>query len=163
MSTVAVTQLIEAPADDLWRIFTDLPARVVWLSTAEGVEVLTKGQFGAGTRWRETRPLPDGGAVIEQFEVDEATAPCRLTVTSPGAGVAYRTTYTFTAVRTRRRRDCTAVTVVQEAVPTAPYGRVLALFFGGLAARTVEGALRRELADLAAATRVVDPGPATAA
>jgi hypothetical protein len=40
---------------------------------------------------------------------------------------------------------------------------VLALFFGGLAARTVEGALRRELADLAAATRVVDPGPATAA
>ena len=36
-------------------------------------------------------------------------------------------------------------------MPTAPYGRVVALLLGGLAARAVEGALRRDLADLAVA------------
>jgi hypothetical protein len=43
------------------------------------------------------------------------------------------------------------VTVVQDGAPTATGGRFLALVFGGLAARTVEGALRRDLDDLAAA------------
>ena len=163
MSTVVVTKLIDVPAEELWRTFTDLPARVSWLSTVQSVEVLTKGRFAAGTVWRETRSLPDGGTVTEEFEVVEATAPHRLSVTSPGIGVDYRTTYTFSPSRLRRRRARTAVSVVQEAIPTAPYGRVLAVLFGGLAARTVEGALRRDLADLAGATRAVDTGPAAAA
>jgi uncharacterized membrane protein len=163
MSTVAVTRLIDTPADDLWRAFTDLPARVRWQSTTNGVEVLTTGPFGPGTVWRESRTLPDGSAVIEEFKVDEASRPSRLTLTSPGIGVDYRITYTFKAVQMRRGRDCTAVTVRQEAVPTAPYGRVLALLFGGLAARTVEGALRRDLADLAAVSGLAGHGPAVAA
>jgi hypothetical protein len=59
--------------------------------------------------------------------------------------------YSFTPVEgRRRRRGWTAVSVVQEGAVTAPYARLLALVFGGLAARTVEGALRRDLADLAA-------------
>ena len=64
------------------------------------------------------------------------------------------------------------MTVVQDGGPTAPYGRFLALMFGGLAARTVEGALRRDLADLAAAAqpggddppaKLADGDPAAAA
>ena len=50
--------------------------------------------------------------------------------------------------------------VVQEGFPTAVYGRLLALVLGGFAARAGEGALRRDLAYLAAAAR---PGPARAA
>jgi len=59
-------------------------------------------------------------------------------------------TYTFVPVLEGRHRGTTMVTVVQDGTPTAPAGRFLALVFGGLAARTVEGALRR---DLEAATR----------
>jgi hypothetical protein len=55
------------------------------------------------------------------------------------------------------------VTVVQEGSPTAPYGRFLALIFGGLAARTVEGALRQDLTDLAAAAERSGDDPAAAA
>ena len=169
MSTVAFTRLIEAPADELWRVFTDLPARPRWLCTVDEVEVLTPagvlppGGFGAGTAWRESRTLPDGTALVEEFSVEEAAPPVRLIVTSSGDGVDYRTTYTFTAVKARRcRRGSTVVTVIQEGVPTARYGRLLAVVFGGLAARALEGALRRDLADLAAATepRRVDPAVA---
>ncbi|QLQ38259.1 SRPBCC family protein [Micromonospora robiginosa] len=157
MSTVTVSAFIEAQDADLWRLLTDLSSRADWLSAVGAVEVLTDGGFAPGTTWRETRVRPDGGAEPEEFEVVEATAPRRLVLCSPGAGVDYRITWTLRTVE-RRRRGCTEVTVRQEAVPTRPYGRVLALILGGLAARAVEGALRRDLADLALAA-----GPARSA
>ena len=170
MSTVTFTRLIEAPAEELWRVFTALPSRPDWLCTVDAVSVLTPGPFGVGTGWRESRTLPDGTSLVEEYLVIEATPPTRLTLISAGAGANYRTTYTFTPERTAGRPDgrgpanpATTVQVIQEGVPTGAYGRLLALVLGGLAARAVEGALRRDLADLAAvATRGRGP-TATAA
>ncbi|MEU7754564.1 SRPBCC family protein [Micromonospora sp. NPDC049101] len=150
MSTVAVTRFIEADAVDVWCLLTDLPGRAVRLTAAGPIEVLTPGPFGPGTAWREERAQPDGGTLTEEFLVVETQAPHRLVLCSSGAGVDYRITWSLRQVR-RRRRGCTAVTVTHEAVPTAPYGRVVALLLGHLAARAVEVALRRDLADLAIA------------
>jgi Polyketide cyclase / dehydrase and lipid transport len=151
MSTVAVTRLIEAPVVEVWRVFTDLPSRREWLSTVTHVEMLTPGPFGAGTVWRETRTMADGTEITEEFRVRECFIPERFVVASPGIGADYRMTYTFVPVVEGRHRGGTMVTVVQDGAPTAPAGRFLALVFGGLAARTLEGALRRDLDDLAAA------------
>jgi len=151
MSTVAVTRLVEAPVAAVWQVFTDLPSRCDRLSTVIAVELLSRGPFGAGTVWRETRTMADGGEITEEFRVDECVIPERFVVTSPGIGAEYRMTYTFVPVIEGRHRGGTMVTVVQDGTPTAPAGRFLALVFGGLAARTVEGALRRDLDDLAAA------------
>lgn len=164
MSTVAVTRLIEAPVDVVWRIFTDLAGRAAVLSTVESVRVLTDDPFRVGTRWREVRTLPDGLQVGEEYVVDEIQAPTSCTVTSPGVGATYRLTYRLTPVTVGRHAGCTSVTVTQEGGPTAAYGRLLALMFGGLAARTVEGSLRRDLADLnTAVQRPRRDDPATAA
>jgi hypothetical protein len=151
MSTVAVTRLVEAPIAAVWQVFTDLPSRCDRLSTVIAVELLTRGPFGAGTVWRETRTMADGTEITEEFQVEECVVPERFVVTSPGIGAEYRMTYTFVPVLEGRHRGGTMVTVVQDGTPTAPAGRFLALVFGGLAARTVEGALRRDLDDLAAA------------
>ena len=152
MSTVAVTRLIKAPVAEVWRVFTDLPGRRDWLSTVSRVEVQTGGPFGAGTLWRETRTMGDVGAEItEEFRVLECAIPERFVVASPGIGAEYRMTYTFVPVLEGRHRGGTMATVVQEGAPTAASGRLLALVFGGLAARTVEGALHRDLDDLARA------------
>jgi uncharacterized protein YndB with AHSA1/START domain len=150
MSTVAVTRLIEAPVAVVWQVFTDLARRREWLTAVTEVEVRTPGAFGAGTVWRETRQMSDGGLITEEFRVDECVLPERFVVTSPGIGADYRMTYTFVPVITGRHRGSTMVTVVQDGNPTAPAGRILALLFGGLAAETAEGALRRDLDDLAA-------------
>ena len=109
------------------------------------------GPFAAGTVWRETRTMADGGEITEEFRVRECAVPERFVVASPGIGADYRMTYTFVPVIEGRHRGGTMVTVVQDGAPTAPAGRFLAFVFGGLAARTVEGALRRDLDDLAAA------------
>jgi Polyketide cyclase / dehydrase and lipid transport len=163
MSTVAVTRFVNAPTERVWRVFTDLRARVHRLSSVAGVDVVSEGPFGTGTVWRETRTTPDGMPLTEEFRVDEAVAPTRFTVVSPGIGANYRTTYSFTSVEIGRHRGRTLVTVVQEGAPTAPYGRFLALVFGGLAARTVEGALRQDLTDLAIAAENLSDDPAAAA
>ncbi|WP_329015642.1 SRPBCC family protein [Micromonospora rifamycinica] len=160
MSTVAVTEFVEASAVDVWALLTDLPVRVDWLCTVSAVELLTPGRLAPGTAWRETRTRPDGGDQPEEFVVLAAEPPHRLVLSSPGIGVDYRITWTLRAVQ-RRRRGCTAVTVEHRAVPTAPYGRMVALLFGGLAARTVEGAIRRDLTALAGTVHRV--GRATAA
>jgi hypothetical protein len=151
MSTVGVTRLVEAPVAAVFRVFTDLPGRRARLSTVVAVELLTQGPFGAGTVWRETRTMADGTEITEEFRVDECVPGERFVVASPGIGAEYRMTYTFVPVLEGRHRGATMVTVVQDGTPTAPAGRFLALVFGGLAARTVEGALRRDLDDLAAA------------
>ena len=151
MSTVGVTRLVEAPTAAVFEVFTDLPGRRARLSTVVAVELLTEGPFGAGTVWRETRTMADGTEITEEFRVDECVAGERFVVASPGIGAEYRMTYTFVPVLEGRHRGDTMVTVVQDGTPTAPAGRLLALVFGGLAARTVEGALRRDLDDLAAA------------
>ncbi|MBM0232061.1 SRPBCC family protein [Micromonospora sp. STR1_7] len=150
MSTVAVTGFIQAHAVDVWRLLTDLPGRAARMTAAGPTELLTPGPFGPGTAWREERVQPGGGTLTEEFLVVEALAPHRLVLCSSGADVDYRITWSLRPVR-RRRRGCTAVTVTQEAVPTAPYPRVVALLLGGLAARAVEVALRRDLADLTVA------------
>ncbi|WP_305787514.1 SRPBCC family protein [Symbioplanes lichenis] len=151
MSTVAVTRLVEAPVAEVWRVFTDLPRRRDWLSTVTRVDMLTRGPFGKGTVWRETRVMVDGGEITEEFRVRECAVPEKFVVASPGIGADYRMTYTFVPVIEGRHRGGTMVTVIQDGSPTAPAGRLLALVFGGLAARTVEGALRRDLDDLASA------------
>ena len=151
MSTVGVTRLIEAPVGTVWQVFTDLPRRCEWLSTVTEVEVLSTGMFREGTAWRETRTMADGERITEEFHVSECIRPERFMVESPGIGADYRMTYTFAAVPGGRHRGETEVHVVQDGTPTAPAGRFLAFVFGGLAARTVEGALRRDLDDLAAA------------
>jgi uncharacterized protein YndB with AHSA1/START domain len=150
MSTVAVTRLVTSPVAEVWRVFTDLPSRRRWLSTVTRVEMLTHGPFGAGTVWRETRTMADAAEITEEFRVRECVIPERFVVTSPGIGADYRMTYTFVPVIEGRHRGGTMVTVIQDGSPTAPAGRLLALVFGGLAARTLEGTLRRDLDDLAA-------------
>ncbi|MGK5679559.1 SRPBCC family protein [Actinoplanes sp. URMC 104] len=150
MSTVVVTRLIDAPVAAVWQVFTDLGRRREWLTAVIRVEVRTHGPFGAGTVWRETRAMADGGEVTEEFRVRECEVPERFVVASPGIGADYRMTYSFAPVVSGRHRGGTMVTVQQDGSATAPAARILGLIFGGLAAETAEGALRRDLDDLAA-------------
>jgi uncharacterized protein YndB with AHSA1/START domain len=154
-STVTVERIIDAPVERVWSIFTDLAGRPQWLSTVESVEPLTSGVFGPGTAWRETRLVAEDVPVVEELRVVDADPPHSVTLASPGIGADYRMTYTFTRLKER-----TLVRIVLRGTPQGAASRVLAVLLGGLAARTVEGALRRDLEALAAAAAT---RPATAA
>lgn len=161
MSTVTVTQVIEAPPERVWAVLVDLHARARWLSTVDTVEVVTPGPFGAGTIWRETHALAGAHPVTEEFRVAQCVEARCFVVRSPGSGATYKLTYTIAPVVVGRHRGGATVTIEQEGHASGATGRVLELVLGGLAARTAEGALRQELADLAlAATGKADREPA---
>lgn len=151
MSTVSVTRAMPEPVELVWQVFTDLASRPSWLSTVESVEIPGRGEFGTGTRWRETRRLMGGELVTEELVVSEVQPTTRCVITSPGEGAEYQLTYTFAPIEVGRLHGGTAVTTVLEGRPQTTTSRFLSFFFGGLAARTVEGALREDLDALAIA------------
>lgn len=161
MSTIAVSRSIAAPVDVAWAIFTDLPGRPTWLSTVDAVDVLTPGPFGAGVRWRETRALGGDASVTEELLAVEVDPRARCVITSPGAGVEYTLTYTFRPIEVGRAHGGTTVTAVFEGRLSSRASRAVAFFLGGLAVRTAEGALRRDLDALAVAC--ADPMESSAA
>lgn len=145
-STIEVTRLVQAPVDQVWRVFTDLPARARLMSTVDSVELLADG-FQVGTTWRETRTLRDA-AVTEEWRVVSLSPPYRCLISSRGEGEDYEIGYEFTP-----RPDGTRVRIQFEAAPQHPRlaERMFALFFGGIAAFVIEGTLRQDLEDLALA------------
>ncbi|WP_229789250.1 SRPBCC family protein [Pilimelia terevasa] len=155
-----MTQHVAAPDGLVWDLLADVAGRREWLSTAGAVEALTPPPFAVGTRWRETHRMPDGEQVAEEYRVDECVPGRRFVITSPGDGAAYRTSYTITPVTSGRHLGETLVTVAQHGHAEGRRARLLEVVLGGLAVRTAEGALRQELADLAAAAarRRDDPG-----
>jgi hypothetical protein len=147
-----VTRTVEAPAGAVWEVVTDLPGRGAWLSDVDGVELLTPGPFGAGTRWRETRRA----AVTEELVVAAAEPGRSWTITLAGTGAPNRLTYTITPIELGAQRGHATVSAVYEGHAHGLTNRLLAFLLGGLDARTIEGALRGDLDALAAACRVGD-------
>jgi len=160
VARVVVTRTVDAPVGLVWRRFADLAGRGTRLSDVESVEVLTPGEFGAGTRWRETRRAGRRGSVTEELVVVAAEPGRSGTIALAETGAPYRLTYTFTPIEVGPQRGCTTVSVVYEGSAHGLTNRFFSFFLGGFDARTVEGALRHDLDALAAACR--RPGAAAA-
>jgi len=56
-TTVAVSSDINAPIRHVFDLFTDIERAADRVSGIKRVEILTTGNFGLGTRWRETREV----------------------------------------------------------------------------------------------------------
>ena len=54
MKRVELTIDIDAPAGDIWAVLADPTGFPDWIKGMQSVEVLTKGKYGVGTRYRVT-------------------------------------------------------------------------------------------------------------
>ncbi len=94
MTTVTVTNKLEAPVDQVFAAFTDIEHNAGRVSGIRNVEVLSTGEFRLGTRWRETREvmgrLDDAEMEVTAFEKGRS-----YTITHYKAGVKIDTVFTF--------------------------------------------------------------------
>lgn len=94
MTTVTVTNKLEAPVDQVFAAFTDIEHNAGRVSGIKNVEVLSTGEFRLGTRWRETREilgrLDDAEMEVTAFEKDRG-----YTITHHKAGAKIDTVFTF--------------------------------------------------------------------
>jgi uncharacterized membrane protein len=151
MTSVTVTRVIPGPAGVVWTVFADIADRPSWLSEVESVEVLTAGETGPGTRWRETRVDAIGGTVTEELTITEMEPGRSVTMTLGGEGEESHLTYLFAPIDVGDHAGETAVTATVESRPHGLANLLIAFFVGELAARSAEGHLREELDELAAA------------
>ncbi|UGY94264.1 SRPBCC family protein [Streptomyces gobiensis] len=141
---VVVERRIAASADEVWRVLTDLKALPRVLSGVERVEVLTKGPFGVGTGWRETRRM-FGRTVTEDMRVTVCEEPSRYVLGTESGGAHYFSEVTLTP-------QGAGATVVRRSFGARQQGGfsgLLAKAFTGLGGRAVAKTLERDLADIA--------------
>lgn len=97
MNTVTVTNRLEAPLEQVFAAFTDIEHSAQRVSGIKAVEVLTTGEFGLGTRWRETREvmgrLDDAEMEVTSFEKNRS-----YTITHHKAGARIDTTFSFASI-----------------------------------------------------------------
>lgn len=95
MTTVTVTNKLEAPVDQVFAAFTDIEHNAGRVSGIKNVEVLSTGEFRLGTRWRETREIM-GRLDDAEMEVTAFEKGRHYTITHYKAGARIDTVFTFT-------------------------------------------------------------------
>ncbi|MFI8100789.1 SRPBCC family protein [Streptomyces sp. NPDC086023] len=143
---VSVDRQVHAPLERVWRAMTDLESMPARLSGVEGVEVLTPGPFGLGTRWRETRRM-FGREATEEMWVTACEAPTRYVAEADNSGMHYVSEFVLTETGPGR----TNIRMVFSARPREGHRMpLLARLLGGLGRRAVAKAIEKDLADVAA-------------
>ncbi|MEU9660258.1 SRPBCC family protein [Streptomyces chartreusis] len=145
-TSVVVERRIAAGQGSVWESLTDLRGMVHVLSGVSGVEVLTEGAFGVGTRWRETRRM-FGKEATEEMWVTLCEPPERYVVEAQSHGTHYVSEWALRA----EGPSATTVRMTFTGVTSGGVAGVLAKLLGNLGSRAVAKAIAKDLDDIAAA------------
>lgn len=94
MTTVTVSTEIAAPVDQVFRHFIDIEQAAQRVSGIRGIEMMTPGPFGPGTRWRETREVL-GRLDSAEMEVTAFDRNRAYTITHHKGGARIDTVFSF--------------------------------------------------------------------
>ena len=145
MQDVEVRRHVAAPVERVWAVVTDLARAPQVVRGIDSVEVLTPGDFGVGTRWRETRRMM-GRPATEEMTVTAVESQRSYTTEAVHASIRYVST-----VAVAPAGDGSELTMSFGARPTSAAMRLLGAVTGPLGRRAVARALEKDLVDLAAA------------
>ena len=146
MQSVEVTKEVNAPAERVWEIITDLDGAVEVISGIISIERLDGGSgFRVGTRWRETRKMM-GKEASEDMEI-VSIQPGRAYVAKAGnAKVEYRS-----KMFVESRGSGCVVGMSLEAHSKTVGTKILAATIGRLFAGATRKIIVQDLNDIAAA------------
>ena len=144
--TISLTQHVNAPAEKVWAVISDIPGSAATLSGIDAIEMLSDGPYGVGTRWKETRTMMRRSETVEMW-VSQADPPRSTTVKALQDGADYTSRMTLTD-----RDGGTDLTMTFGAELTNPSRLTKAgmALFGKLGMRMTRKALIKDLAEIAA-------------
>ncbi|MBL1216338.1 MAG: SRPBCC family protein [Planctomycetes bacterium] len=94
MAAFTVELDVHAPPDRVFAVFSDFRNLAKNIAGVQRAEVLTEGEIGAGTRFRETRIMFKKEAT-EEMEITEWDPPRSYVVECDSCGAHYRSEFRF--------------------------------------------------------------------
>lgn len=147
MSEINVSRTVNAPAEAVWHVITDLERSAEVVSGIDTVERLDDEEtFGVGTTWRETRTM-FGKQATETMKVTQIDPGRSYTVESEGHGARYVSIMYVTDTGNGTSR----ITMSFKGEPSGTIARLFASTVGKIFERGTRKALEHDLADIAAA------------
>jgi carbon monoxide dehydrogenase subunit G len=141
----SLTQHINAPADKVWAVISDIPGSAATLSAIDSIQMLTDGPYGEGTRWKETRTMMGRSETVELW-VSQADPPRSTTVKAQQGGADYTTRF---ALVDRDGGTDVTVTFGAEVLKSTRLSKVMMAVFGPIGLRIARKALAKDLAEIA--------------
>jgi carbon monoxide dehydrogenase subunit G len=146
-----LTQHINAPADKVWAVISDIPGAAATLSSIDSIQMLTDGPYADGTRWKETRTMMGRAETVEMW-VSQSEPPSEnrggsTTVKALQGGADYTTR--FVLAERDGGTDLT-LTFRAEVLKPSRLSKVMMAVLGPIGMRVTRKALARDLAEIAA-------------
>ena len=142
----SLTQHINAPADKVWAVISDIPGSAATLSGIDAIQMLTEGPYAEGTRWKETRTMMGRSETVELW-VSQADPPRSTTVKALQGGADYTTRF---ALAERDGGTDVTLTFGAEVLKPTRLSKVLMAVVGPIGMRITRKALAKDLAEIAA-------------
>ena len=142
----SLTQHINAPAEKVWAVISDIPGSAATLSGIDAIQMLTDGPYAEGTRWKETRTMMGRSETVELW-VSQADPPRSTTVKALQGGADYTTRF---ALAERDGGTDVTVTFGAEVLKPTRLSKVLMAVAGPIGMRITRKALAKDLAEIAA-------------
>lgn len=152
----SLTQHINAPADKVWAVISDIPGSAATLSGIDSIQMLTDGPYGEGTRWKESRTMMGRSETVEMWVAQsEPPSPGRdggarggsTTVKARQGGADYTSRF---ALAERDGGTDLTLTFGAEVVNPTRLSKIMMAVFGPIGMRITRKALAKDLAEIAA-------------
>jgi len=149
LKPVCVTKDIAAPVKRVYAVFTDVEQAAELVKGINKVELLSKGSFAVGTRWKETRVM-FGREASEIMEVTACDPPHGFVTEAESHGMRYRAQWRFDPLS-----DGTRVTLEFSGIPLSRFAK-LASPVSGLMSGGIATLIKQDMEDMAAAAEQTD-------
>jgi len=133
---IEVSRQINAPLEQVFEVFTDLPNAPDRITGIVSVEMLTDGPMAEGTRWKETRKMM-GKEATETMWITTFDPPNRYVAEAESCGTHYISILSF-----EPNDGGTSVTMSFEGKPLTLVAKLFSLPMGFL----MKGMLRKMVA-----------------
>ncbi|MEM7587328.1 MAG: SRPBCC family protein [Acidobacteriota bacterium] len=142
MATVTLNQQINAPIDAVFARATDFANAASVIGGIQKVDMLTQGEVGPGTRFRETRVM-FGREATEEMTVERFEPPNLYTLSAASHGSEYLTSFQLT-----ERDGSTHVEMTFQATPKSLFAKLMNGLLGKMMVKTIVTECSKDLDDL---------------
>ena len=155
MNALSSSCEIDAPVDLVFDRCTNLHRWADTITAIEKIEVLTDGDVGVGTRFRETRKM-FGREATEEMEFLEFDRPSGYLLGAESNGCRYRTRFRLEAVGDNGAK--TKLTFEFQAEPLNLFAKVMAFLMKPMLKKVV-GMVQKDLEDVKRACEAAGSSP----